>query len=240
MRIAVVDDSEADRGKLAGGINKYLEKNGVWGSVVTYESGMALLDGWQENRVDVVFLDIYMEPLDGMETARRIREKDRECLIVFTTTSAEHAVESFRVRAFDYLLKPYSNEQLEEVLRLCFDAVDRGAKYIEVVSKRVKLRVRLSDIRYSDVDGHYIMLHTRKTVIRTRMQFEQFAPLLLSDKRFLNCYRNCIINMDEVSSMEDYDFLMKDGEKIPITKAKATAIKQAYASYAFDVLQHNA
>lgn len=240
MKIAIVDDGERDRATLKEGIERFLEKNGIAGNVVAFEQGSRFVAAMADRRPDVVFLDIYMNGMDGMETARRIRERDKECLIIFTTTSKEHAVESFRVRAFDYLVKPYTAEQLEEVLRLCLEAMGRNSKYIEVVSKRAKLKILLKDIIFSDVDGHYIMIHTKTEVIKTRMQFDQFSPLLLSDKRFLNCYRNCIINMDEVGSMEEFDFLMKGGERIPITKARANALKEAYANYVFEQLHKNA
>ena len=183
-----------------------------------------------------IFLDIYMPGLSGIETASEIRKLDANCLLVFSTTSSDFAVKSFRVRAFDYLVKPYKYEQLAEIMTLAEKALNKSSRYIEVKESREMVKILIRDILYADYDNHYIQIHTKENIIKTYLSFQDFSPLLLKYPQFLNCYRNCIINMDSVDSLHDNDFVLTNGERLPITRAKRLEIRQLYADYAFQKL----
>ena len=235
MKIAVVDDSSSDRLRLREYLQRYCGEQRLLAEVCELASGEALLQA-EQICFDLIFLDIYMGGMDGMTVAKQLRERDVQCLLVFTTTSELHAVGSFRVRAFDYLVKPFTYEQFAEVMRLCEQTLDQSAHYVEVAEGREQVRILLKDILYTDVGGHYIRIYTGDRVVKTRMRFDDFAPLLLSDRRFLNCYRNCIINMDAVDRVAGMDFVMKNGERIPIVKAQNRQLRQHYADYIFETL----
>ena len=126
-----------------------------------------------------IFLDIYMPGLSGLETASEIRKLDTNCLLIFSTTSSDFAVKSFRVRAFDYLVKPYKYEQLAEIMSLAEKALNKSSRYIEVKESREMVKVLIRDILYADYDNHYIQIHTKENIIKTYLSFQDFAPLLL-------------------------------------------------------------
>ncbi len=143
LRLAVVDDWEADRTLLMDGLRCYLQRRQVAAEIVCYQSGEAFLADFAPGKFTVVFLDIYMEGLDGMAVARRIRKVDQNCLLVFITSSSDHAIEGFEVRAFHYLLKPYSPQRLQAVLDCCFERLGAEDSYLEVKSGRLSLRLLL-------------------------------------------------------------------------------------------------
>lgn len=114
MRIAVVEDNMENRAQLLQDLHQYLEKTAIRATIDTFEKGRDFLETMRMKTFDMVFLDVFLEPeVSGMDVAYRIREKDQDCKIVFTTVSESFAVESYQVRAFDYLVKPYQYERLQ-------------------------------------------------------------------------------------------------------------------------------
>lgn len=235
IQIAVVDDVQTEREKLGNYITRYCGDNNVSYKLVCFSCGEDLLAS-PDGSFDLIFLDIYMTGLNGLETAKKIREKDSEALLIFSTTSSDFAVGSFRVRAFDYLVKPYSYEQFAEIMTLCEKALRQSSRYIEVKESREMVKILIRDILYADYDNHYMQIHTNVNIIRTYMSFPSFAPQLLKYPQFLNCYRNCIVNMDSISSLFENDFVLTNDERIPITREKRAEIRQLYANYAFQKL----
>lgn len=199
----------------------------------TYTSGEAFLENWPSKSYDLVFLDILMEGISGIEVARKIRETDSECLLIFISSSKEYALQGFEVRAFDYLLKPLSEERFQKTMNLCQNELAKHIRYIEVKESRTLVKIPLNEIIYTDYYNHYIQIHTAARLIRSYQQFDVFSPLLLCYPQFLCCYRNCIVNMDHVDSVDKHDFVMENGERVPITRGNRNSIYQQYADYQF-------
>lgn len=174
-----------------------------------------------------------MEGISGIEVARKIRETDSECLLIFISSSKEYALQSFEVRAFDYLLKPLSEERFQKTMDLCQNELAKHIRYIEVKESRTLVKIPLNEIIYTDYYNHYIQIHTAARLIRSYQQFDVFSPLLLCYPQFLCCYRNCIVNMDHVDSVDKHDFVMENGERVPITRGNRNSIYQQYADYQF-------
>lgn len=102
MRIAIVDDLKTERALLKERLSQQLALRGVEADILGFESGEAFLAAEKERRFSAAFLDIYMEGLSGMDAAKELRKTDTDCLLIFTTTSTDHALEGFQVRALHY------------------------------------------------------------------------------------------------------------------------------------------
>ena len=111
MRIAIVDDLSGERALLREQLARQLARRGAEAELLEFDSGEAFLAAEKERRFTAAFLDIYMEGMTGMEAARALRKTDTDCLLVFTTTSTDHALEGFQVRALHYLVKPETKSQ---------------------------------------------------------------------------------------------------------------------------------
>ena len=232
MKIAVIDDSAEDRKLLAEKIQNFCLRESLMYEIRSFSSGNEFLLASRTDW-DIIFLDIFMNEIDGMTVARTLRGNNVSSLIVFTTSSRDYAIESYDVRAFHYLVKPIEQDKLDEVLRLSEKSIRSRNHYIEVKEGRIMSRILIRDIMYTDYYNHYIQIHTPGRMIKTYMSFAEFSPLLLKYKQFLSPYRNCMINMDYVQQMDDHDFLMKDQVQIPINRARKSEIRQAYADYSF-------
>ena len=232
MKIAVIDDSAEDRKLLAEKIQNFCLRESLIYEIRSFSSGNEFLLASRADW-DIIFLDIFMNEIDGMTVARTLRGNNVSSLIVFTTSSRDYAIESYDVRAFHYQVKPIEQDKLDEVLRLSEKSIRPRNHYIEVKEGRIMSRILIRDIMYTDYYNHYIQIHTPGRMIKTYMSFAEFSPLLLKYKQFLSPYRNCMINMDYVQQMDDHDFLMKDQVQIPINRARKSEIRQAYADYSF-------
>ena len=233
MNIAIIEDSGQELSLLELCLQSYLSSRQVYRVIDTYASGEAFLENWPSKSYDLVFLDILMEGISGIEVARKIRETDSECLLIFISSSKEYALQGFEVRAFDYLLKPLSEERFQKTMDLCQNELAKHIRYIEVKESRTLVKIPLNEIIYTDYYNHYIQIHTAARLIRSYQQFDVFSPLLLCYPQFLCCYRNCIVNMDHVDSVDKHDFVMENGERVPITRGNRNSIYQQYADYQF-------
>ena len=233
MNIAIIEDSGQEPSLLERCLQSYLSSRQVYRVIDTYTSGEAFLENWPSKSYDLVFLDILMEGISGIEVARKIRETDSECLLIFISSSKEYALQGFEVRAFDYLLKPLSEERFQKTMDLCQNELAKHIRYIEVKESRTLVKIPLNEIIYTDYYNHYIQIHTAARLIRSYQQFDVFSPLLLCYPQFLCCYRNCIVNMDHVDSVDKHDFVMENGERVPITRGNRNSIYQQYADYQF-------
>lgn len=233
MKIAVVDDFQKDRDTLAFWIEEYMKEKKVDGTLISYPGGEELLEDFSSGKFQAVFLDIYMNGINGMETARRIRKMDQECLIVFSTSSEQYAVQGYSVQAFHYLLKPCQKEQVWDVMELMNSRLFQGMRYIEVKEERIQKRILVRSIESAELIGHYIWIQTPEQEVKTRMKMQSFLDLL-DDRRFLECYRNIVINMDQVEKVDDDSFWMKNGKQVPIQPSRIKQVKQQFSDYMFE------
>lgn len=236
MQIAIVDDSLADIKYLYDNIHRYCQKHKVHMIVEQFNDESEFIASISTKSYDLVILDIYMKETTGDEIADLLRRNYPNCQIIFTTASREHAIRAFRLGALDYLVKPFTYEDLEEALNRFGKVYHNFVHYIELKEARQYTRILVDDIVYVDYHNHYIQVHTTSNVVRSYMSFDTFSPMLDPYPQFLWCYRNCMVNMDYIESLEDGDFLLKDGNRLPISKGRRQEVTQAYAYYMFDYL----
>lgn len=119
LRIAVCDDSPVFLEKAVNLIRHWVDQSGISAEIYSFDNGDDLIDKNATMRMDIVFLDIIMPMLNGMDTARELRQKDTAVRIIFLTSSPEFALESYEVKAQGYLLKPVGYEKIKEILDEC-------------------------------------------------------------------------------------------------------------------------
>ena len=174
-----------------------------------------------------------MDGITGMEAARRIRNQSDDCILVFVTTSSEFAVESYDVNDAYYLLKPFQPEKLCQILDSFRLKEALHARYIEIISDRVPVRVPLHSILYADTFRNAVCLHTDAGPLRSYLTFHKFEEQIRDCHNFLSCYRGCMVNMDRIQEATDDGFLLDNGETVQLRKRGSAAIRKAYLQYLF-------
>lgn len=238
MRIVIVDDFETDRLDLKRMILNCCEKFKIRTDIDSYSSGEDFLDAFCRGSYDLIFMDIYMTGITGMDTAFRLREKNESCALVFVTTSLEHAVASYDVQAAYYLLKPLVQEKFERVMEKVIGEIKKE-RYIEVMSNRLPVKVPLKQILYADTYQNAVNMHTSAGLIKTYMTFQKFRHLLIEEKCFLDCYKGCIVNMDRISGVTADCFIMDNEDRVPIRKREINTVKNIYTNYLLNQLSED-
>jgi len=233
MRIAIIDDIASERDNLKTRINAELARLSLDAGIFDFASGADFLSAAAKKRFDLIFLDIYMDNENGVDTAEALRRFDTDCLIVFTTTSTDHALDGFRVRAFHYLVKPCSDEDLAALFDEIVKRLPEADRYLEVNTAGGVVRLRFRNILYAEHYQHQIHIHRadgRETA--TRRTFREFTAGL-TDGRFFLCSRGVLVNLEHAEDFDGTDFILKNGEKIPVSRDLAKAARQAFGDFLF-------
>ena len=232
LQFAVVDDLEPDRQGLAQDIQSWLAAEETLGEVRCFSAGQEFLRQFEPGEYSVVFMDICMDEMNGIETARRIRSADTGVLIIFLTTSEEYAFDAFPVHPFDYLIKPYNKERLRAVLAEAKRVLTTEDKRIEIRAPRARYMIPIRNISAAVSNGHSVEILTKDgPKVMSNNTFGEVEAELMKDERFLDCNRGIIINMDHVSSMDGEVFVMKNGARFAMRVRERNQIIRKFSQY---------
>ncbi len=228
LQIAICDDEPFLRDEVQNLLSAYFQQCGVPFQIDCFASGRALLAS--PNLFDCIFLDIQMEPPDGLETARQLRIRGFDGLLVYLTVLKESVFDSFETQPFDYLLKPVNAEQFHRTLDRAVNFLMRAAPRELVIQKSGVFQVvRFSEIIYCEVLGRKIFLHQKNGEVLD--YYDRMAALEQRvDCRFFRCHRSYLVNLDHVRSSTKGLAAMLDGSTVPVARSREQALAQALLS----------
>ena len=226
IKFAICDDEPLMARELADHLADYMKEKSITGySVNSFSSGRTLLES--SGSFDVIFLDIQMEPPDGMETAKLLRQQGDHSLLVFVTVLKELVFDAFQVEAYDYLLKPLDSAHFKRTMDRVLRALDqRGAANIVIQRGTGCEVVPLSELVYCEVLGRKIYLHKQDgTVSGYYDKLEDLERRV--DGRFFKCHRSYLVNLDYVRGCQDGQVMLSQGERIPASRLRERELTQA-------------
>lgn len=227
MNIAICDDEKIVRLQIKG----LIEKQKADGNLELYETGEELLAVGKH--FDVVLLDIQMEGMNGIDTARALREQNEETVLIFITGIKEYVFDAFDVAAFHYLLKPIEENKFMEV----FDrAVKEAEKRKEKGQKQLFIKTRQRNITLEQKNILYIENRGRKAEIHTVDEtIEIYAAMIELEKQlggeFYRCHRGYLVNMAYITEYSNDSIRLSDGESIYLAKEKYNEFVKEYMRY---------
>ena len=232
VKVAICEDSQLDREMLFKILQTLLQKRGVPCEIESFVLGEELLEGYGNHPFDIVFLDIMMGEINGMEVGRQIRNLDQEVEIVYCTSSKEFAIDAYEVHAMGYLLKPYEPERIDNVIEyFLIKHPIKKKNYLEVKSQRKSVIIPYSEIIYMESDNKVVYIHTLKQgTIKVYTKLDSLEEQV-SDERFLRCHQSYYVNLDFVSGVMDIDFVMNDERRLPIRKSGRKLLIKKYEDY---------
>ena len=234
FRIVICEDDLSQRELLKGFLYKVFEEIQEDLDLIEFESGEEFLAAAKKRPFTVVFLDIYMNGANGIEIARELRMSDSDCFLIFTTTSTDHALEGFRVRALHYLVKPYNEKEISTLLDEILSRIPDSGKYIDVKVNGSNIQIPFKNIIYAEHFSHMIHIHTTggKEML-TRQSFEAFTASLKMDSRFYSCNRGIVINLEHAVDFDGSMFLMDDDNNIPVSRKLLKNARQTFMEFLF-------
>jgi len=240
MNIAVCDDRIEATDLLYQMIKTYFEKNDLLlTSIKVYSDGDCLLQDCQKGTpFDLIFLDIELPGLNGLEVAQFIRQIDSEVLLVFVTAHPEYMPEAFKVEAFDFLSKPVHAQDVELVLSRCVRKYQQRNGQLIIKTSMGTAAAHINNIVYVNSDLHYIdFILTTGESLRAKMQMRQVEELLQPYPQFIRCHQSYLVNLDYVREVQRQNFLLKNiNEKnivstIPISRKYLNQTKEKFIQH---------
>lgn len=226
LRFAVCDDEPHMLEEISARLAACLEEAGRSGCALSrFSSGRALLDSGET--FDLVFLDVQMDPPDGLETARALRRRGDEGPLVFLTVLRERVFDAFEVQAFDYLVKPVDSARLRRTLDRALKALDRRRERNLTIQRGSAYEVvPLDAIAYCEVLGRKIYLHRTDGAV-----LDYYDRLGALERRlgggFFRCHRSYLVNLDHIRGLGGGRAALSGGGSVPVSRLRERDLTRA-------------
>ena len=237
MRMAILEDDLQSQQQLLSLLEQWAVETAtpLAPAPVCYASGEAFLADFAPGRFDVIFLDIYLEGLNGIEVAGRIRQCDAQCRLVFTSYSPDFAVESYEVDASYYLVKPFDGAKLAKALERCSASLLEQRQSIALPDGK---RLFLHPIAYTEFLHRRVCVHNQDgSTLEIAMTQREFSALLLRYPYFCDCMKGMLVNLEAVEQLLPDRFLLVTGDYVPISRLKYRQVSETFLNYHFHKLR---
>lgn len=223
LSVAICDDEPIHRNLLLNYLNQVFRNESY--EVLEFEKGEELLENYPE-KLDILLLDIQMGGLNGIETAKKIRQFDTNVIIIFTTAVFDFIQQGYEVRAFRYLLKPISYDEFSRHLIECkndiTNEIKKNIKIKEITEGSISI-IPISSILYIETVSRVTLIHTDKKIYKTRESIKNLENEL-KNHLFYRCHRSYLINLHKVSSINKDSVYIKNDE-ILVSRYKIKDLK---------------
>ena len=232
MRIAICDDNSVD----LMAMREVFRRTAPEHAVEAYSDGRKLLDAIAGGRAyDLLFLDIIMPGITGIELARQVGRISPDMPVVFLTDSKAYAVEAFDLKALHYVLKPMTEQALKECLNRLEERQGARRRVHIISSSGIQQMLFADEIQYAQSSAHYYDLHLKDgTVIKVRMTQSEIRDTL--GDSFLPVSRGLVVNVEFIRQLGPKSCILKDGREILLSRGNMEQIHSAYAAYVFSQL----
>lgn len=220
LRIGICDDLADARLVLRSALERILERRKIQGQFFEFSSGETLLHWYDHHagELDIIFLDMELHELDGMETARRLRATDTGLQLVFVTGYADHVFDGYSVGALGYLMKPPKQEQLEAVLDRAQAALVRELERAYICrSGDTHYRVPISNILYFASDRRQVQCVTEGRTYIFYGKLDAVAEELGAE--FIRVHQRYLVRAGAVDRMESGEVILQNGERLPVSRS---------------------
>ncbi len=232
IRIAVCEDDDTEREYICSLVERWRDKNQTNCQIDAYRTAeqiMLSFDG--EFPYSIYLLDIEMGKISGMEFAGKIRENDKEAVIIFLTGLAEYALDGYEVGAMQYLIKPIREEKLHTLLCQALDKLESNPEKFFVWEQGSEvLKISYDDIWYLEASGHYIKLFYgehdicwKASLVSIQKEFEQNG--------FVMPKRGVLLNLRKIAGIGKTSCLLDNGKSVTISRNCYKKVNEAFINF---------
>lgn len=229
IKIGLIDDDQEHLELMRSYLIRFGVEEDIRFSVEEYTNGLNFVEEYKGD-LDIIFLDIEMPHMDGLEAAHRIRLIDASVGIVFVTNMAQYAIKGYEVDAIDFVVKPVEYYVFAEKLKKAIRYTRKNAeRELVVVTEDTVVKLRLSKIRYIEKSKNYLIYHTdngdykiRGTMAETEVELEKDG--------FSKCISGCLVNLKYVSKVEK-DVVYVDNIRLPLSRQRRKEFRENLMRY---------
>ena len=224
-KIAICDDCAADRQYISDLVSRWAANTAHNVQISLFSSGENFLFCYaEENDFDILLLDIEMDQIDGVTMAKQLRKDNDTLQIIFITGYSDYISEGYEVAALHYLMKPVKEEKLSSVLDRAVEKLAKNERILNFELNSEMIRIPVYQIRYADVYGNYVTIHTSEA-LKIKMTLGELEKEL--DERFYRAGRSVIVNLTLISRVTKTDIRLNDGTSIPLPRGAYDGVNRA-------------
>lgn len=234
MTICYCEDESAQAKAFAIKIDQWAKNRNMKVRTDLFECAEEYLFKAEQNYYDVIFLDISMRGQNGMELARKIREKEKDVILVFVTSDASYVFDGYEVGAYRYLMKPVDEKKLWEILDYARTQKEvEEENYILVKKDSQSVRINLKDIIYIEAEKHYVNLcMENKESINIKTAFtELLQETQEKSDTILLTHRSYAVNIEKVVRIGRTECVLSDSSVIPVSRSFYKEVNEAFIKY---------
>ena len=234
MNIAICEDNIEELNIINEYIEQWSKNNNIKVKIDKYQSSESFLFEWTDyNKYDIVFFDIKMKKVSGIELSNLVREKNKVVDIVFVTGMIEYSLHGYKVSAMQYLLKPIKQDDIYSCLNKVLeriDSTDESSKFMIIKTPKKSMKLNYDEIYYFEMFSPNIVIHTIKEEIALRKKISEIEKELKSSS-FIRCHRSYIVNLKYVKSISKKTIILENEVNIPLSRNKYKEVNDYFINY---------
>ena len=235
MKIAICDDEMHFMDALCPLLEQWAKECGIKLTLYRFTNGDDLIAAHQSECMDLIFLDIIMPLLSGLDVARELRNMNQNVPIVFLTSSKEFAVDSYEVKALNYLIKPVDQTKLFLTLDDFLKTFSLPKAFFTAKTADGFCRIVIADVDYLEAQNKQVLVHfTNGRTIAIRELFSKCAEVFSPENGFCCCHRSYIVNLSNVERFSKTEVTTSHNAVIPISRNNYAAFKETYFNHMFE------
>ncbi|MCD8286290.1 MAG: LytTR family DNA-binding domain-containing protein [Clostridia bacterium] len=230
-RVAIIEDEKEPAENLRRFVEKYGTEKGHSFNIQIFANGVDFITDYTAN-YDIVFMDIELPMMNGMECARKLRELDTSVALVFVTNMVQYSVKGYEVDAVGYIVKPIEFFSFSLLMDKIIDKIKlTNLDYVVVRNNDSMVRIMLTDLMYVEVMDHYLIYHvssgkTYKQLGKIKDTEEQLVPY-----DFFRCNNSFLVNMRYVTSIDGANVCLGEGYQLPVSRKRKRDFLTALNTY---------
>lgn len=233
VRISICEDEKNTQVLIENYIDNILKCINEEYEIQKYSSGEELLESDLKN-TDILLLDIQMGKINGMDTARKIREVGNDMEIIFITSLIDYVQEGYEVKAYRYLLKPIELEELKKHILACIKEIEKNKnQHILIKNKSNTYKINSNEIKYIEVQKKDMIIHTINKDFEARYSLEKIEKNL-NIVQFVRCHKSFIINLNYIENIKSNCARLDSGEEVPISRYRHKDVKEKFLKFLGD------
>ncbi|MDD6241072.1 MAG: LytTR family DNA-binding domain-containing protein [Eubacteriales bacterium] len=227
ISIAIVEDEKEAREKLLSFLKKLGEEEDLLFKVAAFSSSIEFIETYKP-QYQLLFFDIAMPEMTGMQLAHELRKTDTKTALIFVTSLAQYAVESYDVGASNYILKPLSYPEFKmKVMKVILSLPNLERDTLLILNKSGSYKVNLADILYCETSGHMVIYHTKEGEYPKRETMKE-AEEALEKKGFFRINSCYLVRLSYVASIDQKEAVLKDGTRLSISRPRYRKTLEAF------------